>query len=195
MTYVVKTLGDCKQSLADRMTNGIVPTDAATLTYWTRLLNNGVLYCADKIRINNSTPLTTVNGTIALPADFIVIGGVFDSDNNEQTRVDSADLPNHIGPVFWITGDQFNGFFLNTPNDATWTVEYAYRPTPMVTDADKCVIPDIEAPVAFAYGMKRKSESDPFQDADKAIQECDSRLKEMQSQYAVNNDSIGFSWT
>lgn len=176
------------------MTNGVLPTDSTTLAYWTRLLNRGVLYCADKMRINKSTTLTTASGTIALPDDFILVNNVYDSDKNEQLMVDQADLANQTGSVYWISGDQYNGFYLNTPSDATWTVEYAYRPTPMVNDADECVIPDIEAVVAYAYGLKRKSESDPFEDSDMALRECDSRLSEMISAYSINNDGVGFTW-
>jgi hypothetical protein len=192
--YTKLTLTDCFQSLSDRLTNGVVPADSATLTLWTRLLNRGVLFCADKLRINKQTTLTTVGGTIALPADFILINDVFDSGNSAQKQVDPGDLANHTGPVYWISGDQFNGFYLNTPADSTWTVEYAYRPTPMVTGTDVCIVPDIEIPVSFAYSLKRKASSDPFEDADSAMQECLARIKELQSATSINNDSISFSW-
>lgn len=192
--YTRLTLADCKQSMADRLTNATLPVASATLTFWTRLLNRAVLYCADKLRISTKTTLTTVSGTIALPDDFIVINSVHNSSNVQLTQVDQDDLTKHVGLTFWISGDQFNGFFLNTPTDETWTVSYAYRPSPMVNDTDTCLIPDIEAVVAYACSLVRKTQSDPFEDADKMMAECDTRLKELQSQNSINNDSINFSW-
>lgn len=194
MAYTKQTLTDCFQSLSDRLTNGIIPADSATLTLWTRLLNRGVNFCADKLRLNKSTTLTTVSGTITLPDDFILINDVFDEGKTAQKLVDSGDVSVQNGPVYWITGDQVSGFSLNTPTDATWTVEYAYRPSPMSVGTDVCVIPDIEIPVSYAYSLKRKASSDPFEDADAAMQECMSRIKEVQSAYSINQDSINFSW-
>ena len=195
MPFTQKTLTDCLQSLADRHeSNGTLPKSSATLAYWTRFLNKGVNYCADKLRLEKSTTLTTVSGTIALPDDFLIINNVFDSSENELYMVDSGDVPSQTGYAYWITGNQTDGFALNTPNDKAYTVKYSFRPTEMSSGTDKCIIPDIEAPVSFAYGMIRKGESDPFEDADKALAECDSRLAEMQSQVAINSDSIGFTW-
>jgi hypothetical protein len=48
--------------------------------------------------------------------------------------------------------------------------------------------------VAYAYGMLRKSETDPIEDADSALQECDSRLLEIQSAQNLNNNFTGFTW-
>ena len=193
MVFVKKTLADCLQSLADRHeSNGTLTTSSATLSYWTRLLNKGVNYCADKMRINKSTTVTVASKTVALPDDFLLMNKVFDSSNNEMAMVDPDDIPNQTGYAYWVTGDQFNGFYLNAPTDGVYTIEYSFKPVEMSSGTDKCIIPDIEAPVAFSYAMIRKGESDPFEDADKALAECDSRLAEMQSAKVINENFNGF---
>ena len=193
MAYQKLTLADCKVSMADRLTNATVPVASATLTFWTRLLNRAVLYCADILRISKQTMLTTVNGTIALPDEFLIMYEVTNSGNVPLTQVDQDNLGSHVGLTYWISGDQYNGFFLNTPIDGTWTVSYAYRPTPMVNDTDKCIIPDIEAVVAMAVSLVRKTQSDPFEDADALMAECDARIKEMSSAQNIN-ESLNLSW-
>ena len=195
MPYTPKTLTDCLQSLADRHeSNGALPTSSATTSFWTRILNRGVAYCADKLRLEKSTTLTTVSGTIALPDDFLIINNVFDSSENELYMVDSGDVPSQTGYAYWITGNQTDGFALNTPNDKAYTVKYSFRPTEMSSGTDVCIIPDPEIPVSYAYSFIRKTESDPFEDADAALAECDARIKELQSQVSINSDSIGFTW-
>lgn len=192
--YTKLTLLDCKQSLADRHDGGTLPVSSTTLAFWTRLINRGVAYCADKLRLTKQASLILSAGTADLPDDFILINNVFDSSSNELVKIDQADKAGQTGNVYWISGDQNNGFQLNAPSDGTYTIQYAYRPAPMSSDSDICVIPDIEAVVAFAYARLRKGESDPFGDAGEALAECDARLREMQSAYAVNSDAIGFSW-
>jgi len=192
MPYQKKTLADLQQSLADRHDAGTLPTSSATLAFWTRLLNRGVNYCADKLRINKSTTLTTASGTIALPDDFLVMNRVFDASNNEQSMVGQDDLANHTGSVYWISGNQFDGFYLNAPSDKAYTVEYSFKPVEMATGTDKCIIPDPEAVVAYAYSFLRRSETDPIGDADKALQECDTRLTELQDAYSINSNFTGF---
>jgi hypothetical protein len=192
--YTKKTLTDCLQSLADRHeSNGVLPTSSATLSFWTRWLNKGVAYCADKLRLTKTTSLTTVSGSIALPDDFLIRESVFLGDQ-EYTQVDPTDEAQHIGMTYWITGNQTDGFTLNTLNDDTFTVNYGFKPEEMSSGTDECIIPDIEAPVSYTYAFIRKAESDPFEDADKALEECDTRLKEIQSSNAINNDAIKFTW-
>jgi hypothetical protein len=190
--YTKKTLADLEQSLADRHDSGILPTSSTTLSFWMRLLNRGQAYCMDRLRLLKSTTLTTVSGTIALPDDFITISRVYDSSNNELAQVDQDDIPCHVAGTFWITGNHFDDFKLNTTEDKAYTVEYTFRPAEMVNNTDECIIPDPEAVVAYAYGMLRKSETDPIEDADKSLQECDSRLVELQSASNVNNNFTGF---
>ena len=192
--YIKKTLTGCLQALADRHeSSGVIPASSAVTSLWTRLLNRGVNYCADKLRLTKSTTLTTTSGSVAFPVDFLVRDSVF-VDSQEYLQVDPSDETQHVGLTYWITGNQTDGFTLNVPTDNTFTVSYSFKPTEMVSGTDVCVIPDIEAPVSFAYSLLRKKESDPFEDADKALQECDSRLKELQSQVAINSNSIGFTW-
>lgn len=191
MPFSKKTLTDLLQSLADRHeSNGTVPASSATIAFWTRLLNKGVAYCADKLRLTKSTSLTTVSGVIALPDDFLVRDSVFKGDI-ELTQVDAN--PANVGLCYWITGNQTDGFVLNTTEDETYTVNYAFKPADLVNGTDKCIIPDPEAVVAYAYSKIRKAESDPFEDADEAMTEVDIRIKEMISQFAVNTNSVSFT--
>lgn len=190
--YTQKKLSDCLQGIADRHeSEGTLPTSSITLAYWTRLLNRGILYCADRLRLAKPTTLTTSSGIIALPDDFLMIDSVFDGDT-EYFKVDPQDENQHVGTVYWITGNQTDGFNLNTPDDKLFTANYVFKPTPLVGNSDVCIIPDEEAVVAYAYAQIRKGESDPFEDAETALQECDARLKEIQSTAAINSDSIGF---
>lgn len=194
MTYAKKTLSDLKQSLADRHDSGTLPTDTPTLTFWTRLLNRGVAYCVDRLRLVKSTSLTTSSGTIALPDDFIIIDQVLNDEDAPLSQIDQTDSKLLDGGLyFWITGNHDTGFYLNTYDDDTYTVYYSYRPADMSNDSDECVIPDPEAVVAYAYAYLRKSETDPIGDADSALQECDNRLAELQSANTINNNFTGFT--
>lgn len=192
MAFTKKTLADLLQSLADRHDSGVVPTDSTTLTFWTRLLNKGVAYCADNLKIKKSKDYTTSSGTIALDDDFLLIDRVF-KGNVEYSQISSEDVPYQSGNVFWLTGNQTSGFALNTPEDDTYTVHYSYKPAELVSNSDVCIIPDPEAVVAYAYSFLRRSETDPIGDADVALKECDSRLLEMQSAHTLNDSVIGFS--
>lgn len=195
MAYVVHTLANLKQSLADRHDAGVLPTDSATLAYWIRLLNRAKDYCADRLQLTTSTPLTTVSGTIALPDDFVLVNAVVDSNDLTWTLVTKEKADTVVAGQYWITGDQDTRFSLNIPSgsDQTFTVYYTYRPGDMSADADECVIPDSEAVVARAYGMLRMAEFDPAEDADKAIFECDRRLDEIISQRNINDGEQGFT--
>ena len=191
MAFTPKTLTDCHQRLADRHDNGTIPTSSVILAKYTRFLNDGVAYCADKLRLTKTASLTTSSGSVALPDDFLIRDSVF-VDDQEYTLVDPSG--SHEGFVYWITGNQTDGFTLNVPDDDTFTVTYGFKPAEMVNLTDKCIIPDYLAPVAYAYSFIRASESDPFEDADKALQECDTRLNEIISQSSINNNAIKFSW-
>jgi hypothetical protein len=190
--YTKKTFLDCKQSLADRHDSGILPTSSATLSFWGRLLNRGVVYCADRLRLAKPVSLTTVSGTIALPNDFLVINKVFKGEVPlAQIAQDDNEFKN--GLVYWISGNHFDGFFLNTTEDETYTVEYSFKPSEMTADGDICIIPDPEAVVAYAYAMLRKSETDPIGDADATLAECDTRLAEIIDAQDLNNAFTGFT--
>lgn len=190
MAYAKPTLADLKQSLADRKEGGELPTDSATLSLWTRTLNRGINYCIERLRITTSTDLTTSSGTIALPDDFVLVEKVVDSGGNALAQISFTDAVGQAGAVYWITGDFDSGFYLNTPSDATYTVFYVQRPAPLVNNTDTSTFPDEEAIVAYAYGMLRKAESDPFEDAGYALAECDNRLREIQSQYGLNEQQF-----
>jgi hypothetical protein len=193
MAYTKYTLADCKQSLADKHDSGTLPTDSATLSYWVRLINQGVKYCADNLRLEKSTQLTTVSGTIALPTDFLVINDVRNSSDIPLEQVSKSDVQSKVGLTYWITGNHTDGFYLNTPSDETYTIFYSYHVPKMTVDADICIIPDIEAPVLYAYSKLRKAETDPLGDADSSMGEAEMLLKEMQDQLQINDKPLGFT--
>jgi len=145
------------------------------------------------MRFSKAASLTVASGTAALPDDFIMANSVFNSGGTELYKVDPEDETVHHGLVYWITGNQTDGFTLNAAEDGTYTVNYAFRPVPLSADADICIIPDIEAPVSYAYAMLRKGESDPFEDAEASLQECDARIAEMNSAKSANEDAIGLT--
>jgi len=191
MAYVKSTLADLKQSLADRHDSGSKPTKGATLSLWTRLFNRGQDYCARKTNLQKTVSLTTASGTIALPEDFKSISRVF-LDGTELIQVGQDDLDNQAGLVFWISGNHFSGFALNTDSDHEYEVIYNFFPEPMALDTDECLITDPEAVVAYAYAMLRRSESDPFEDAGEALREVDARIVEMNSDKMANDDNLNF---
>lgn len=195
MAYTVTDLDDLKQSLADRHEAGTLPTDSATLSYWTRLLNRAKDYCADRLKLTTSTSLTTVSGSIVLPDNFMICNAVVSSGGLEWTLLTKEESGVATSGHYWITGDQDGRFYLNTTtgNDQTFTVYYTYRPGDMSAGTDECVIPDPEAVVARAYGMLRMAEFDPAEDADKALGECDRRLDEIIYQRNVNDGGIQFN--
>lgn len=192
MAFTPHTLSDMKQSLADRHDNGIVPTNSTILARYVRLLNRGVEYCADALKYTKETTVVVTSGAGNLPADFIESKNIFDSSNNEYSQIGQEKLSYRIGLRYWISGNQTDGFVLNTPNDDTFTVQYAFRPAPLVDNTDICLIPDIEAPVAYAYAMLRAGESDPFEDSELSLQKCDDSIAKMSSTNSSNNEVSGF---
>ena len=191
--YTKKTLTELQQSVADRHDSGVIPTSSVTLSFWARLLNRGQAYLADRLRLEKKEDYTTVNGTIALADDFLVIHRVYEGDD-EYTQVDKDDTDHQIGSVYWITGNHYSGFSINTPSDVTVTAYYSFKVAEMVSGTDECIIPDPEAVVAYAYGMLRKSETDPIEDANESLAEADRRLAEMQSVQTINDNFNGLSW-
>lgn len=193
--YSLKTLADLKQGLADRITSGKLPTSSITLSFWTRILNRGKDYCVRKLRISTPRSITTSSGSVACGAYFLLVNSVYDSENNEVFQISEQDSPGAEGYVFWISGNQKDGFYFNVPtdNDGTFTINQAEQFDDMSEDTDVCIIPDEEAVVAYAYAFLRKSQTDPLEDADKALEECDNRLVELQSIKSVNDSFDGFS--
>jgi len=192
MAFTKKTFTDLKQGIADMHDSGTLSTASATLSFYGRLLNDAVSYCADRLRLTKETTLTTVSGTIALPDDFIVIDKVFEGQT-EYSQISETDVLNQSQAyVYWISGNQTDGFSLNTKDDVALTVKYAFRPAEMVNGTDVCIIPDPKAVVFYAYGMLRKSETDPIEDAVASLNECDRRLDEIQDVKNINNAFTGF---
>jgi len=190
--YTQAKLSDLKISLADRHDGGTLPTDTPTLTLWTRIFNRAQEYCANALGLKKEDTITTTSGVGTLPDDFRAVIEVYDSGDNLMTQVSSNDINNQNGGTYWITGDH-TGFSLNTVSDDDYTVKYTYYPAPLVNDSDECVIDDPEAVVAYAYSMIRKSETDPIGDAQEAMIECNSRLKQMKSDYDNNNANTEMS--
>lgn len=202
MSYVKKDLGDLKQALADKIAAGVVPTSATKLSYWTRMLNEGQQYCADKLRMTKSVSKTTTgagassSGSVVLPDDFVFVNKVVNADDvaYEQVSKEQSGLADYGVSVFWITGNHFDDFYLNTPENATYTVYYTFRPAEMSSDSDECIIPDPLAVVCYAYSKLRMAQTDPLEDADKEMGECNRRIDEMNSA-GIFNETGGLKFT
>lgn len=190
--YAKKTLSNLLQSVADKHDGGDLPSDSATIAFWTRLLNEGQDYCASKLKLNKETPLTTVSGEIALPDDFKTIQRVF-KDEEELIQIPYDKSIGVMGLYYWITGNHLDGFKLNTPEDATYTVIYQFRVAEMVNNTDVCVIPDPQAVVLYAYAKIRMSESDPLEDATPSMDEADRRIDEIREDIILNDNNFSFS--
>lgn len=191
--YTKKTLLDLQQGLSDRHDSGVLPASSAVITYWNRLLNRGQVYCTNYLKLEKNASVTVTSGVGSMPDDFINATRIY-LDDVEQVQVDKDAVTSQTGQTYWITGNHFDGFKLNSVTDGTYTVYYAFRPAEMVNTTDVCIIPDPEAVVAFAYGMLRKSETDPIEDADASLQECDKRLRGVASEMNNNNNFTGFSY-
>lgn len=192
MPYAKKTLADLQQSLADKISAGVVPTSSVKTAYWNRMLNEGQNYCADILRLSKPTPLTTVSGTIALPEDFLLIDAVVDSGGMKLVQINKEDSENTDSGVFWITGNHFDGWYLNSNVDETYTVWYVFKPVEMSATTDECIIPDPVAVVCYAYSKLRMAQTDPLEDADKEMGECNRRLDEVISANSVNEGGQSF---
>jgi hypothetical protein len=190
--FSTPTLADLKASLADRKTNGTVPTDSNTLSLWIRTFNRAVRYCFEKLRVQKTTTSTVASGTAVLPADFAIALDVVDSSGNKLIQISPQDSAGVGGLFYWITYNTDGTATLNSPTDGDYTVHYTYKPAKMASDSDVCPFPDEEAIVAYAYAILRKAESDPFEDADRALAECENRLREIESQYALNDQGNNF---
>ena len=191
MAYAKKTLANLQQSLADKIAAGVVPTSSAKISYWNRMLNEGQNYCADMLRLSKSTSLTTVSGTIALPDDFLLIDHVINSAGMQLTQINKEDSI-LTGDGYWITGNHFDGWYLNTNFDETYTVWYVFKPSEMSATSDLCIIPDPVAVVCYAYSKLRMAQTDPLEDADKEMGECNRRLDEVISANSVNEGGQSF---
>lgn len=187
MPYAKKTLSNLQQSLADKISAGVIPTSSVKIAYWNRMLNEGQNYCSDKLSLSKKTTLTTVSGTIALPDDFNRIGTVSNSSGIELSQINKEYSEQLPGGVFWITGNHFDGWYLNTNEDATYTVWYVFKPTEMSATSDLCIIPDPVAVVCYAYSKLRMAQTDPLEDADKEMGECNQRLDEVIAANSVND--------
>ena len=185
MTYAKPTFGDMQLSLAYRYGETAIPSSGtANRNYW---INRGVHYVLDKIKPLKSVSVVVSGGEYNLSAtiDFKSADKLLDSQSNEYSGV----APDKYAQVEgnWYTID--NGILKAKSND-TFTMWYRYFPDTLTTTADVCPFTDSEAPVAYAYAMLRKSETDPLEDADKNMTECEERIKLMQINENENNDPL-----
>lgn len=190
MAYTKKTLTNLLQSLADKHDAGILPTSSATLSYWTRILNEGNAYCSEKLRLEKSSTLSIASGTVALPDDFKSIKSMINADGEKLSRISKDDSALATAQYYWITGNHTDGFSLNCTEDGDYTVYYTFRVSEMVNGSDVCVIPDPEAVVQYAYSRIRKAETDPLEDADQAMAECNRRLEDIIDDMQLNDAPI-----
>lgn len=195
MAYTLKTLADMQQALADKISAGTVPASSTTLAYWTRMLNQGMAYCSDKLRLEKSASISISSGTYTTSDDFILVNRLVNSGGIEMTQISKSQSVGMGGLCFWVTGNQTDGFVINMPtgNDGTYTLYYSYRPAEMTATTDVCVIPDPLAVVCYAYSKLRMAQTDPLEDADKEMGECERRLNEIIDQQQLNDQPLGFS--
>lgn len=192
MAYTKKTLQDLLQSLADKHDGGDLTTDTTTLSYWKRLLNRGKDYCAEQLGIIKRASITVTSGTYTLPDDFISLVNVTTTGGVELTLISQPSSEGASGLVYWISGNHSAGFILNIPTDDTYYIYYTYRVEDMSATTDVCLIPDPEAVVCHAYYKLRKSETDPFEDAQESLDECNERLNTLRDAMQENDAPIMF---
>lgn len=190
MAYTKLTLSDLQQALADKISAGVVPTSSEKISYWNRMLNDGQDYCARRLNFKKSTALTTVSGAISFPDDFKSVEKVVDEDGNELLQISKEDSASASGSCFWVTGNHLDGYTLNTPDDVQYTVWYNFHPAKMVNTTDECIISDPVAVVCYAYSKLRKAQTDPLEDAEKEMGECELRINEMELNEIKNDEGI-----
>ncbi len=192
MAFSKTTFNDLKLSLAYRYGETAIPSSGdSNRNFW---LNKAVQYMANKIGLVKKTSLTVSSGSVSLPDDFVSPVKLKDSDDSVFTQVDQEDYDSDVGNTYTIEGNQTDGWTLYASSDGTYTLFYKYRPEDMSSNSDVCVIPDGEAVVAYAYGMLRKSETDPLGDAGSALQEAESRLAKMIRDYQETDKRLTFTF-
>ena len=184
--FTKNTFSDCKTSLAYRYGETSAPSSGdANRNWW---INRAVQYIAPRLNLRKSVTLTVSGGVTDLPDDFIQVYDEYSVTKDGAVvgiiASDQADL--FSGSVFWITGNQKDGYVFNAKEDGDYTVWYTFRPENMVANDDVCIIPDIEAVVSYAYGMLRKSETDPLGDASASLDETERRIAQMNSDHKNN---------
>lgn len=190
MSYTKKTLTNLLQSLADKHDAGVFPTASATVSYWTRILNQAQEYCANKLNLEKSSTLSIASGSVALPDDFKSIKSMINADGEKLTRISSDESELATAQHYWLTGNHFDGFTLHCPQDGDYTVYFTFRVSDMVVGTDICIIPDPEAVTQYAYSRIRKAETDPLEDADQAMAECNRRLEDIIDDMQKNDAPI-----
>lgn len=191
MAYAKSTFSQLQLSFAYRYGASSI-AELSNLAQVKHFLNKGVQYCASELKIVKQSTVTVTSGTGTLPTEFKAVERVYDSSNNELKQISKEKSEGVTGLYFWITGNHLDGFVLNVPADGDYDVYHTFYPSDMVNDADICIIPDAEAVVAYCYGMIRKSETDPLEDADKALSECDNRLTSMKGDMTENDAPLQF---
>lgn len=190
----MNTLSNLLQFLADKHASGVIPTESQTISFWTRLLNEGQEYCADRLQIEKQDDITTSSYEVALPSDFLSIISLVRKESGEQLKlINASHSENAPAGFFWITGDDVTGRTLHTPSDETFTIHYVINATPMVNNTDVCIIPDPYAVVCYAYAKLRQSETDPIGDAGAHLAECERRLDKIIDQRVANSGGYGFT--
>lgn len=154
------------------------------------MLNDGQDYCVRRLNQKKSTSLTTTSGSVALPDDFKSIEEVVDEDGNQLAQISKEDSASASGSCFWVTGNHLDGYTLNTPDDVQYTVWYSFHPAKMVNTTDECIISDPVAVVCYAYSKLRMAQTDPLEDADKEMSECERRINEMEFHEIKNDEGI-----
>ncbi len=190
--YAKQTFQNLQLSLAYRYGESAIPSSGtANRNFW---LNRGQDYCVDRIGMKKQASITVSSGTASLPTDFKFPISLLDSDNVIYSQINEEQYSYYSSShtVFTITGNHSSGFTLKASNDGTFTLTYYFHPSPMSSNSDVCIVPDGEAVVAYAYGMLRKSETDPLGDAGPSLSEAEERIKQMQINQSGNEEQLRF---
>ena len=177
--YTKTTLLDIKTALSYRYGEETLPTDSATVSKRNHFINRGIEYILSRLKPVKKTTLTVASGTVTLPTDFRTPFFIFDTAGNQLSQISKTESTATTGFVYWIDGTFKDGYTFNTSTDGDYDVFYEYYPAPLASDVDISEVADGEAVACYAYAMIRKSESDPLDDADKSLTECENRIGQM----------------
>ena len=197
MAYAKAQFEDLQLSLAYRYGESAVPSGGVdNRNYW---LNRGVNYVLDKLKPTQVDTITIASGICDLSStgsgstkDFRSFVKLLDANNHSISLVSQEDYAHETGNVCSITGNHSSGFTLKVKTDGAYTLWYRFYPSDMVNATDECIVSDPEAVVAYAYAQLRRSETDPLEDADRNMQECDDRIVNMSEEIARNEGTLSF---
>jgi len=198
MAYSKSTFNDILLSVSYRYGEISVPTNGIeNRKYW---VNKGIEYCVEKLKMRKSVPVTVLNGVCSLDAvltdpalDFKAISKLVDSNGIEYRVVTIEEYAKQPSDkICSISGNHITGNILNVKTDGDYTLFYYFYPEKISNDDDICIIQDPEAVVSYAYAQLRLSETDPIGDAQRNLDECNERIRNMAADMSINEGDLSF---